>query len=198
MKEKNREPWVAQVLLREIHVCTHTHRVFVAYWRDPPSPNCRLRNWLTAGSTQPLLQPFCFILLLTTILESNSIHVQDYMRQSVMRQRQKCLSFDSLRPMDYSSPDLSMEYSGKNTRLGRHFLLQGIFLNHGSNPSLLQCRQILYCLSHQGSPCLLQSVSFVILPIWPCGSVSRIHLASITCALHVPGTFWTEWPAWTS
>ena len=149
MKEKNREPWVAQVLLREIHVCTHTHRVFVAYWRDPPSPNCLLRNWLTAGSTQPLLQPFCFILLLTTILESNSIHVQDYMRQSVMRQRQKCLSFDSLRPMDYSSPDLSMEYSGKNTRLGRHFLLQGIFLNHGSNPSLLQCRQILYCLSHQ-------------------------------------------------
>ena len=33
-----------------------------------------------------------------------------------------------------------------------HSLLQGIFLTHGSNPSLLHCRRILYLLSHQGSP----------------------------------------------
>ena len=32
-----------------------------------------------------------------------------------------------------------------------HSLLQGIFLTHGLNPSLLHCRQILYHLSHQGS-----------------------------------------------
>ena len=31
-------------------------------------------------------------------------------------------------------------------------LLQGIFLIQGSNPCLLHCRQILYHLSHQGSP----------------------------------------------
>ena len=36
--------------------------------------------------------------------------------------------------------------------LRSHFLLQGIFLTQGSNPGLLHCRQILYCLSHQGSP----------------------------------------------
>ena len=30
-------------------------------------------------------------------------------------------------------------------------LLQGIFLIQGLNPGLLHCRQILYCLSHQGS-----------------------------------------------
>ena len=30
--------------------------------------------------------------------------------------------------------------------------LQGIFQTQGSNPSLPHCRQILYCLSHQGSP----------------------------------------------
>ena len=42
--------------------------------------------------------------------------------------------------------------SGKNTRVGRPSLLQGIFLTQGSNPSLLHCRQILYCLSYQGSP----------------------------------------------
>ena len=40
---------------------------------------------------------------------------------------------------------------GKNTRVGCHTLLQGIFLTHGLNPGLLHCRQILYQLSHQGS-----------------------------------------------
>ena len=41
---------------------------------------------------------------------------------------------------------------GKNTGVGCHFLLQGMFLTQGSNPGLLHCRQILYCLSHQGRP----------------------------------------------
>ena len=41
---------------------------------------------------------------------------------------------------------------GKNTGVGSHFLLQGIFPTQGLNPGLLHCRQILYILSHQGSP----------------------------------------------
>ena len=44
---------------------------------------------------------------------------------------------------------------GKNTGVGCHALLQGIFLNQGSNLHLLcllHCRQILYPLSHVGSP----------------------------------------------
>ena len=41
---------------------------------------------------------------------------------------------------------------GKNTRVGCHFLLQGIFQIQGSNPGLLHCRQILYHLSCLGSP----------------------------------------------
>ena len=32
---------------------------------------------------------------------------------------------------------------GKNTGVGCHFFLQGIFLNQGLNPGLLNCRQIL-------------------------------------------------------
>ena len=36
--------------------------------------------------------------------------------------------------------------------MGGHFLLQGIFPTQGVNPGLLHCRQILYHLSHQGSP----------------------------------------------
>ena len=32
-----------------------------------------------------------------------------------------------------------------------HFLLQGIFLTRGWDPGLPHCRQMLYCLCHQGS-----------------------------------------------
>ena len=41
---------------------------------------------------------------------------------------------------------------GKNTRVGSHSLLQETFLTQGSNPGLLNLRQILYHLSHQRSP----------------------------------------------
>ena len=41
---------------------------------------------------------------------------------------------------------------GKNAGVGRQALLQGIILTQGSNPGLLHCRWILYCLSHQGNP----------------------------------------------
>ena len=42
----------------------------------------------------------------------------------------------------------SWDFSGKNTRVGCHFLLQGIFPTQGSNPHLLHCRRILYPLIH--------------------------------------------------
>ena len=40
---------------------------------------------------------------------------------------------------------------GKNSGVVGHFLLHGIFPSQGLNLGLLHCRQILYCLSHQGS-----------------------------------------------
>ena len=47
------------------------------------------------------------------------------------------------------------------TPVGSHSLLQGIFLTQRLNPDLLHCRQILYHLSHQGSPKVyLSSISF--------------------------------------
>ena len=42
----------------------------------------------------------------------------------------------------------------KNTGVGSHSLLQGIFLTQKLNLGLPHCRQILYCLSHQGSPAI--------------------------------------------
>ena len=54
-------------------------------------------------------------------------------------------------PMDCSLPGSSVhgDSPGKNTGVGCHVLLQGIFPTQGSNPGLLYCRWILYCLSHQ-------------------------------------------------
>ena len=56
--------------------------------------------------------------------------------------------------MDCSLPGSSVHGNspGKNTGVGCHALFQGIFPTQGLNPSLLLCRQILYLLSHQGSP----------------------------------------------
>ena len=53
------------------------------------------------------------------------------------------------------------DFPGKNTAVGSHFLLQGIFLTQGSNPGLLQCRWILYCLSQQGSPAMTYAANML-------------------------------------
>ena len=57
-------------------------------------------------------------------------------------------------PTDCSPPGSSIhrDSPGKNTRVGCHALLQGIFLTQGLKLGLLHCRQFLYCLSHLGSP----------------------------------------------
>ena len=56
-------------------------------------------------------------------------------------------------PMDLYSPWNS---PGQNTGEGSPSLLQGIFPTQGSNPGLLHCRRVLYQLSHQGSPRMLE------------------------------------------
>ena len=55
-------------------------------------------------------------------------------------------------PMDCSPPGSFVhgDSLGKNTGVGCHALLQGIFPTQGSNHGLLHCRWILYGLSYQG------------------------------------------------
>ena len=57
-------------------------------------------------------------------------------------------------PVGCSPPGTSVhgDSSGKNTGVSCQALLQGIFPTKGSNLGLPYCRQILYHLSHQGSP----------------------------------------------
>ena len=47
---------------------------------------------------------------------------------------------------------LSLEFSGKNTGMGCHFLLQRIFLTQGLNSHLLHWQKDSLPLSYQGSP----------------------------------------------
>ena len=51
-------------------------------------------------------------------------------------------------------------FSSKNARVGCHAFIQEIFPTQGSNPGLPHCRQILYHLSHQGSPRMLEWVAY--------------------------------------
>ena len=64
-------------------------------------------------------------------------------------------------PINCSPPGSSVhgDCPGKNTGVGCHALLQGIFPTQRSNPCLPHCRQILYYLSHQGSPLALLLVT---------------------------------------
>ena len=63
--------------------------------------------------------------------------------------------------MDYSPLGSSIhgDSPGKNTRVGCYALLQGIFLTQESNQGLLNCRQILYQLSHRGRARILEWVA---------------------------------------
>ena len=53
-----------------------------------------------------------------------------------------------------------MEFSRQNTGVRSLSLLQGIFPTQGLNPGLLHLRWILYQLSHQGSPWILEWIAY--------------------------------------
>ena len=66
-------------------------------------------------------------------------------------------------PKDCSLPGSSVheDSPGKNTGVGCHALLQGIFPTQGLNLGLPHCRWILYHLSHQGNPRILEWVAYL-------------------------------------
>ena len=67
---------------------------------------------------------------------------------------QSCLT---LQPHGLHSP---WNLPGQNTGVGSLSLLQGIFPTQGLKPCLLHCRRILYQLSHQGSPKILECAAY--------------------------------------
>ena len=67
-------------------------------------------------------------------------------------------------PTDWCPPGSSVhgDSPGKNTGVGCHAFLQGIFPTQGSKPGLPHCSWILYHLNHQGSPWSLDAKSQLI------------------------------------
>ena len=65
-------------------------------------------------------------------------------------------------------------------------LLQWIFPTQGLNPGLLYCRQILYQLSHQGSPRILEWVAYP----FSRGSSWPRNRTGVSC---IAGRFFTSW-----
>ena len=65
---------------------------------------------------------------------------------------------NSLWPHGLNTP---LDSPGQNTGVGSLSLLQGIFPILGSNSGLPHCRQILYQLSHKGSPNVLKWAAFL-------------------------------------
>ena len=103
--------------------------------------------------------------------------------ESERKVTQPCLTLCN--PMDYTvySPWNS---PGQNTGVGSLSLLQGVFPTQGSNPGLPHCRWILYQLSHQGSPRILE---WVACPISRGSSWPR-NLSRVSC---IAGRFFTNW-----
>ena len=84
------------------------------------------------------------------------------------------------------SHGLSMEFSRPEYWVGSLYLLQGIFPARGSNPGLLHCGQILYQLSHRGSPRTLEWVAYP----FSRGSSRPRNRTGVSC---ITGRFFANW-----
>ena len=90
-------------------------------------------------------------------------------------------------PMDCGPPGSSFhrDSPGKKAGVGSH-VLQGTFPSQASNPGLPHCTQILYQLSHQENPSILEWVAF---PLSNGYSWPR-SLTRVSC---IAGEFYTNW-----
>ena len=102
---------------------------------------------------------------------------------------QSCLTLCD--PMGCSPPGSSVhrDSTGQNTGVGCHDLLQGIFPTQGLKAGLPHCRQILYSLSHQGSPRILQCIVYP----FSRGTSQPRNWTRVSC---IAGRFFTSWATW--
>ena len=90
---------------------------------------------------------------------------------------QSCLTLCDPVGCSLTASSVCGDSPGKNTVAGCHALLQGIFPTQGSNPGLPHCRKILYHLSLQGSPRILEWVAY----FFPRGSSWPRNRTRVSC-----------------
>ena len=95
-----------------------------------------------------------------------------------------CLLLSRVDPVNCSTPGSSVYQGspGKNTGVGCHVLLQGIFPTQGLNPGLPHCRQD----SHQGSSWILEWLSYP----FSRGSSHPRNWTRVSC---IADGFFTSW-----
>ena len=91
--------------------------------------------------------------LISAYPQSQEILWKDILRWTHERESRSVMS-------DSVTPWTICEFSRPEYWLGSLSLLQGIFPIQELNPGLPHCRQILYQLSHQGSPRILECVAY--------------------------------------
>ena len=87
---------------------------------------------------------------------------------------------------DPQGPYCPWNSPGQNTGVSSLSLLQGIFPTQGSNPGLLYCRWVLYQLSHEGSPGILEWVAYLF-------SSGSSQSRNRTVVSRIAGGFFTNW-----
>ena len=118
----------------------------------PPYLDLSHKHQLNISNTETIVSA----LTLTPLLNKTSLWELCAVCCVLCLVAQLCLTLYD--PLDCSPPG-SFVYGdspGKNTGVGCHVLLYGIFPTQGSSSGLPHCRWILYCLSHQGSQRILR------------------------------------------
>ena len=115
--------------------------------------------------------------------QTTSFH---WIHEAVMKESESeshSVMSDPLQPHELYSP---WNLPDQNTGVGSHSLLQGICPTQGSNPGLPHCRQMLYHLSHRGSPRILEWVAFLF-------SIESSQPRDWTQVFGTAGRFFTMW-----
>ena len=131
-------------------------QIYISYYKSQLSClSCGDINWKNPSNALTLSEFFIIKTWKTTtgknIREAQGRGLPVSMTYNVPRSENESRSVmsDSLKPHGLYSPRNS---PGQNIGVGSLSCLQGVFPTQGSNPGLPYCRQILYQLSHKGSP----------------------------------------------
>ena len=116
----------------------------------PKKKKCKIANWLSEEALQIAVKR---IEAKGKGEKERYIHLNAEF-QRIARRDKKAFRSDQCKEIEENNrlgKTRLWDFPGKNSGVGCHFLLQGIFPTQGSNSGLLHCRQMLYHLSHQGS-----------------------------------------------
>ena len=122
-------------------------------WEEKPAPGLSPSFWWPVGNLRHCLALILITLISACIFMWHSLCVSSFslflcVCLSKVKEKWSCsVISDSLQPhglYHHTRPLCPLNFLSKNTGVGCHAFLQGIFPTQGLSPRLLHCRQILY------------------------------------------------------